>query len=176
LVPTRPRIFTQRNLSPHGVRTAAHHQEPHYGPSVSPSGLNCQLVDRATEFTVAYGVLTVPRRPQGPPDWPRYFLLSHSIELALKAFLAARGKSSKELRKEFGYDLNKLLKEAIKCGLVIGPEARKDIALLEKAHNHHWARYPKEDSAPVVAIEEFERTAFELLEQVRKTIYPAIST
>jgi hypothetical protein len=78
--------------------------------------------------------------------------------------------------KEFGHDLKKLLKEAINCGLVMGSDARKDIALLEKAHNHHWARYPKEDSTPIVAIEEFEETAVELLAQVRKTIYPAIST
>jgi hypothetical protein len=49
------------------------------------------------------------------------------------------------------------------------------IFILEKAHNNHWARYPKEDSTPVVAIEEFEKTAFELLHQVRETIYPAIS-
>jgi HEPN domain-containing protein len=138
--------------------------------------LIADLVDRAMEFTVAYGVLKGPHRPQGPPDWPRYFLLSQSIELALKAFLAARGKSSVELRKEFGHDLKKLLKEAINCGLVIGPDVRKDIALLEKAHNHHWARYPKEDSSRIVAIEEFEETAFELLAQVRKTIYPAMST
>jgi hypothetical protein len=137
--------------------------------------LIADLIDRAVEFTVAYGVLTVPRRPQRAPGWPRYFLLSHSIELTLKAFLAARGKTSVELRKEFGHDLKKLLKEAINCGLVIGPDARKDIALLEKAHNHHWARYPKENSTPIVAIEEFEKTALELLAQVRKTIYPAIT-
>jgi|ERR1700722_3249744 HEPN domain-containing protein len=133
------------------------------------------LVGRATEFTVAYSLLTFPRTTTRPPDWPRYFLLSHSIELSLKAFLAARGKTSVELRKEFGHDLKKLLKEAIKRGLVLGPEACEAIFILEKAHNNHWARYPKEDSTPVVAIEEFEKTAFELLHQVRETIYPAIS-
>ena len=137
--------------------------------------LIADLIDRAVEFNVAYHILSRAATKR-PPDWPRCFLLSHSIELTLKAFLAARGKTSVQLREEFGHDLKKLLKEATKRGLVIGSDARDDIALLKKAHNHHWARYPKEDGFPVVVIEEFEKTASELLEQVRKTLYPAIST
>jgi HEPN domain-containing protein len=96
--------------------------------------------------------------------------------LALKAFLALHGKTAKELRKKFGHDLNKLLKEATKRGLVLRQSARRNIELLEEAHNNHWARYPKEDDendGPVVLIdEEFEKTATELLKQVRKAIYP----
>ena len=60
---------------------------------------------------------------------------------------------------------------------MLGPRACRDIELLEEAHSNHWARYPTEEGGPVVLIdEEFEKTAFELLEQVRKSIYPAIST
>lgn len=133
------------------------------------------LIWRAHDFHAAYLALSSARTKR-PPDWPRYFLLSHSIELALKAFLALHDKTSVELRdpKKFGHDLNKLLKEAMKRGLVIGPRAHKDIARLEKAHNNHWARYPKEDSTPIVIIEEFEDTASELLKQVRKAVgHPA---
>jgi len=79
----------------------ARHQEPHYGPSVPQAVLIADLIDRATEFNVAYHILSRAATKRSP-DWPRYFLLSHSIELALKAFLAARGKTSVELRKEFG--------------------------------------------------------------------------
>jgi hypothetical protein len=132
--------------------------------------LIANLVYRATDFRVAYHLVKTHANNE-LPDWPRYFLLSHSIELALKAFLAIHGKTSKDLRKEFGHNLNKLLKEATKCGLVIGADARKDIARLEKIHNNHWARYPTDDnekhySKPNIAIEEFERTAWELMDQV----------
>jgi HEPN domain-containing protein len=133
------------------------------------------LVHRAADFYAAYHTLTKASPNALPPSWPRYFLLSHSIELTLKAFLAVHGKTSEELRKKFGHDLNKLLKEATNRGLVLGPDARKDIALLEIAHNNHWARYPNEDSKPVVVIEEFEKTAFELLEQVRSAIQAAMT-
>jgi hypothetical protein len=136
------------------------------------------LIHRAEEFNTAYHSLgRVTKR--GGPDWTRYFLLSHSIELTLKAFLALYGKTSVELRskKNFGHGLNKLLTEAVKRGLVIGPLARRDIELLDKAHNNHWARYPMEEGGPVVLIdEEIEKTALELLEQVRKAIYPPIPT
>jgi hypothetical protein len=77
------------------------HVTPHYGPSVPQAVLIADLIDRATEFNVAYHILSRAATKRSP-DWPRYFLLSHSIELALKAFLAARGKTSVELRKEFG--------------------------------------------------------------------------
>ena len=138
--------------------------------------LIAELVTRAKEFKDAYHALTNAPRKTSPPDWPRYFLLSHSIELALKAYLAACGKTSKELRKEFVHDLNKLLKEAVKRGLIFGPRAHKDIARLEMAHNCHWARYPKEDGWPIVIIDQFEDTASELLDQVIKAIYPPIPT
>jgi len=45
---------------------------------------------------------------------PAHYLFGHSIELALKAFLVARGVPYSELRKfsAYGHDLQKLLQEA----------------------------------------------------------------
>jgi hypothetical protein len=45
---------------------------------------------------------------------PAYFLVGHSIELSLKAFLLGRGVPLSELRsrKKYGHDLEKLLQEA----------------------------------------------------------------
>lgn len=46
---------------------------------------------------------------------PVYYLFGHSIELSLKAFLAARGVSLADLKsRKFGHDLNALLIEARK--------------------------------------------------------------
>jgi hypothetical protein len=73
------------------------------------------LIDRAEEFNTAYHSLGRVTKRIGP-DLTRYFLLSQSIELALKAFIALHGKTAKELRnrKNFGHGLNKLLIEALK--------------------------------------------------------------
>ena len=49
----------------------------------------------AEQFHSAFHELT-GRHPTA--SWPRYFLLCHSIELALKAFLLHRGATLDELR------------------------------------------------------------------------------
>ena len=47
-----------------------------------------------------------------------YYLICRSIELALKAFLLAKGLPKKRLKKsELGHDLEKILKKAISIGL-----------------------------------------------------------
>lgn len=43
---------------------------------------------------------------------PAYFLVGHSIELSLKAFLKGRGTALEELKRSYGHDLEMLLKEA----------------------------------------------------------------
>jgi hypothetical protein len=56
--------------------------------------LYVDLFRRAEEFLQAYRDLPKDRPP---PDWPRYFLLCHSIELALKAYLSWQGTSASGL-------------------------------------------------------------------------------
>ena len=50
---------------------------------------------------------------------PSYYLVSHSIELALKAFLRGNGVSLDELKnqKKLGHDLEKILDRAVQLGL-----------------------------------------------------------
>ncbi|MEW7986511.1 MAG: hypothetical protein AB2810_15910 [Candidatus Thiodiazotropha endolucinida] len=43
-----------------------------------------------------------------------YYLVGHSIELTLKSFLYAKKYSKNKLRKKYGHDLGKLLKECTK--------------------------------------------------------------
>jgi len=67
-------------------------------------------------------------------SFPAYFLVSHSIELSLKAFLYGRGIPLKDLKKlrNFGHDLEKLLKEARKRKL--GKEVKlstRDCSLIQ---------------------------------------------
>jgi hypothetical protein len=128
---------------------------------------------RAWEFKNAYHAL--PETP--PPSWPGYFLLCHSMELALKAFLMLHGASEADLRKfDIRHDLEKLLESAETCGLQLTPETHEAIKRLARAHKQHWARYPNEDIRLVFVIEQFENNAAELFEQVRVAIYPPPDT
>jgi hypothetical protein len=96
-----------------------------------------EYLEYAEQFFNAFG-----RLPQGlPPSWPRYFLLCHSIELALKAYLAAHGATPSQL-KGFGHKLKKLLKKATKKGLSLSAQAKDQIRLLDKVHANFWHRYP----------------------------------
>ena len=45
-------------------------------------------------------------------SFPAYFLIGHSIELSLKAFLAARGAETNHLKNKYGHDLSKLIIES----------------------------------------------------------------
>jgi hypothetical protein len=47
------------------------------------------MLERAEEFLEAFRQLPPPARRW--ISWPRYFLLCHSVELGLKAFLVSRG-------------------------------------------------------------------------------------
>ena len=79
------------------------------------------------------------------------------------------GKS--ELINDFGHDLKKLLKRTNKFGLTLTPDTQEAIKRLARTHREHWARYPKENVTMVFGIEQFEKNAAELLEQVRVAIY-----
>ena len=69
----------------------------------------------AEDFFQAYRDL--PRRPP-PLSWPRYLMLCHAVELALKAYVFHHGATSKELRaKAVGHSINELLTRATSKGL-----------------------------------------------------------
>jgi hypothetical protein len=101
-------------------------------------------------------------------SWPRYFLLCHSIELALKAYLAKLGATPKQLRQlDRRHNLNKLVTEAVEKGLHQTPETQKGIKALTEAHAKFWHRYPRDDGkVEVFVIEQFIPAAHELLNAV----------
>ena len=80
---------------------------------------------------------------------PAVMLLGHVIEVYLKAWLSSRGIDNKNLRKQFGHDLQKLFAEAKKLGL---PEPErpqhqsfKDLVdSFAKKHGDYTFRYPHE--------------------------------
>jgi len=101
-------------------------------------------------------------------SWPRYFLLCHAIELALKAYLAKLGATSQHLRQfERRHKLDRLVTEAVERGLHLTPETQERIRALSKAHSNFWHRYPRDDGKiEVFVIEQFIPAAHELLNAV----------
>ncbi len=134
--------------------------------------LALDFLERAREFMRAYETLPELGRP---PEWPRYFLFCHAIELVLKAFLAYQGYSQKELIDIFGHDLEALLAKSIDLGLQLSaPQTRGNIGLLNEAHAKYWPRYPRETAAPVFVIEQFEPDAQDLFTAVFRAIIPMV--
>jgi len=129
---------------------------------------HCEALERAEAFYDAFRQL----RPRNRivDAWPRYFLLCHTVELALKSFLAARGVTESKLRTAFGHKIDALMREAISRGLKIGVLAASEIMQLHEAHNKHWPRYPHQECRPVFVIEFFEPYVRELLEAVSTSI------
>jgi hypothetical protein len=124
-----------------------------------------QFLDFADQFYSAFHEL---RKRPPPFSWPRYFLLCHSIELALKAYLAEHGATVDQLKDDFGHKLDKLVDKAAKKGLPLPTTTQETIKLLNKAHTGYRHRYPGE--GPVYIIEQFIPTARELLTTVSDAI------
>jgi hypothetical protein len=121
--------------------------------------LSFDLYERAVEFRDAYKALP---KADPPPDWPRYFLFCHAIELVLMAYLVQRGITLAELKGDFGHDLTLLFDKATDLGLrPSNPETRSHIQALTEAHKKHWPRYPPV-TGPVFLIEHFEPIAEDL--------------
>jgi hypothetical protein len=137
-----------------------------------PSPLtHLQHLELAEDFYQAFRDLPKDSPAGLPISWPRYFMLCHSIELALRAFLLAQGANEAQLR-ALGtrHNIVILLNKAQKQGLGLGPLAASELILLSEAHAKFWPRYPRQDATPVFLIEPFEPYVVELLKAVAKAI------
>jgi hypothetical protein len=129
-------------------------------------------LDRAWEFYEAFRQLAPLPRGRWI-SWPCYFLLCHSVEIGLKAFLASRGVPEAELRKKFRHKIDPLMRAALAKGLDIEVFASSALMQLDEAHAKHWPRYPREEGEPmfIIDIDGFEPYTRELLEGVSKSIH-----
>ena len=73
---------------------------------------------------------------------PVYFLISHAIELFLKSALLKRGWSKSDLKKfDYRHNLELLMVEIQKLGVVITPETVEIVTKLSEQHFYHSLRY-----------------------------------
>ena len=111
--------------------------------------LHIEFFDRAEQFRRAYARL--PNSGQ-PPEWAKYLLFYHAMELALKAYLIQQGVSEKDLK--FGHDIKKLVDKAVNLGLRLPYGSQEMIADLGGAPRtgeatiapHLRIRYPLDAS------------------------------
>jgi HEPN domain-containing protein len=110
-------------------------------------------LNMADNFRQAYRDLGLPDRQ--PLNWPRYFLATHAIELALKSYLLRHDASQDPLKgRHIRHDLEGLLKKAERRGLQLETQTRRTIELLSKLHKQFRSRYCIPGAEPVITIEQ----------------------
>jgi hypothetical protein len=114
--------------------------------AVQPTGNEAQqYLHRARMFRRAATELVDYRN--GEQFWPKYALLTHAIELALKAFAHHVGKASPPHPKQ--HDLRGWYDLAVQNGLAGDAAISAHIDVLNELHLTHYSRYPQHRSKPV---------------------------
>jgi hypothetical protein len=131
-----------------------------------------QYLHRARMFRNAAGPLS--DYVNGDPFWPRYALITHAIELALKAFVRHSAASGNPIAKEpRQHDLSGWYKLALQYGLPDNPTIGQNIEILNELHSTHYTRYPQHRSAPIPAGETIlDSTVDHLIDTFTQTINP----
>jgi hypothetical protein len=82
------------------------------------------------------------------PNWPKQFLITHAIELAITSFLVfERGllgpRTSTAGKGPEDHDLLAIYEEAVRRGLKSNALVLNELPFLSKLHKSHYARYPQ---------------------------------
>jgi hypothetical protein len=119
------------------------------------------LLERAEEFLEAFHQLPPEQEVRRWISWPRYFLLCHAVELALKAFLSRQGIAEETLRKCFGHKIDKLVAEAMSRSLGIQQLHADKLKRLSEAHAgpDYRSRYPLNVGSVVFATDNVDQGA-----------------
>jgi hypothetical protein len=120
----------------------------------------------ATDKLVAY--------TSAEQNWPRYALLLHAWELALKAFAKQCEMQGAQLGKlPANHDLQAWYDLAVKHGLKDDPRIAENVAHLTDLHFTAFARYPQERSAPVPDLSIMtDETVEYLIDTITQTVNP----
>lgn len=106
-----------------------------------------QYLHRARQFREA-ATDTVSMR-NGEQNWPKYALITHAIELSLKAFAHHSTRGSPIPNEPHQHDLVGWYRTATALGLPHENEIAENIAFLNELHRSHFMRYPKQLARPI---------------------------
>jgi hypothetical protein len=94
--------------------------------------------------------IPLPDYLNGEQFWPKYALLTHAIELSLKAFAQHSVENGKPPGKEpKQHDLLGWYQLALEYGLPDEPSVADNLDVLNQLHLTHYTRYPQNRSAAV---------------------------
>jgi len=99
----------------------------------------------------------------------KYYLLCHSIELAMKAFLREKGFTRKQLL-GLGHDLEKLIRTLYENGVVIDVESMKRTFSLNDYYKTKQFEYPQTGSKSLPSLDAMKSSTHLLLSMVRNSI------
>jgi hypothetical protein len=116
--------------------------------AIASSGTTAQqYLHRARQFREA--AVRLPDSRNGEQNWPKYALVTHAIELALKAFAfhsTGHGPIANEPKQ---HDLVGWYKTAVASGLTDERGVAENVGFLNELHKTHFMRYPAQPSRPV---------------------------
>lgn len=105
-------------------------------------------------------------------NWPRIALLTHGIELALKAYHHYSIETGKPSGKEpSNHDLNGWYQLALGYGLKDEPNLAENIDILNELHRSHYSRYPQH----LANVPDVSNVADATLEHLIATFTPSIN-
>ena len=94
----------------------------------------------------------------GEQFWPKYALLTHAIELALKAFVNHSTSSGIPSGKEpKQHDLLGWYQLAVDYGLPRDSGIEENVDYLNELHRIHYMRYPQRNSKPIPGLVDEEQ-------------------
>ena len=110
----------------------------------------------------------------GEPFWPKWFLVTHALELAIKAYIVSREDLGlpAPTTKPANHDLVGLYEKAILWGLNRNPVVMSGLPHLSELHQSHYARYPQDRVIPAALIAQFDDLTDQLLADVTKAVGP----
>jgi hypothetical protein len=116
--------------------------------SIHPTGTGAQQhLHRARQFRAAAAGL--PDYINGEQNWPKFALVTHAIELALKGFALHFAEGGRIPGDPKRHDLEGWFDAAVNLGLGREPSITENIALLNELHESHYMRYPKQSVGAV---------------------------
>jgi hypothetical protein len=131
-----------------------------------------QYLHRARMFMDA--AISLPDYWKAEQCWPKYALLTHAIELSLKAFAhhsVAIGKPPGKEPKQ--HDLSGWYKLALQYGLRDDPSVAENIDILNELHLTHYTRYPQHRATPIPGASVIAGSTVEhLISMVTQSINP----
>jgi hypothetical protein len=140
--------------------------------SVQPDETPTQYMHRARQFRRA--AMQMADYVNGEQFWPKYALLTHAIELALKAFVnhsTSSGIPSGKKPKQ--HDLLGWYQLAVDYGLPRDSGIEGNVDYLNELHRIHYMRYPQRGSKPVPDLSVIaDATADHLLDQITLVTNP----